>query len=38
MKAYIDNVDWADEGNVFFYSIESEENLQLMKKLIKVYE
>ena len=37
MKAYINNVDWADEGNVFFFSVESEENLQLMKELIKVY-
>lgn len=38
MKAYINNVDWADEGDVFFFSVESEENLQLMKELIKVYE
>lgn len=38
MKAYINNVDWADEGDIFFFSVESEENLQLMKKLIKVYE
>lgn len=38
MKAYINNVDWADEGNVFFYSIESEENLQLMKELTKILE
>lgn len=36
MKAYIGNVDWADEGDIFFFSIESEENLQLMKELIKV--
>lgn len=38
MKAYINNVDWANEGNVFFFSIESEENLQLMKELIKTLE
>lgn len=38
MKAYINNIDWADEGDIFFFSIESEENLQLMKELIKVLE
>lgn len=36
MKAYINDIDWADEGNIFFFSIESEENLQLMKELINV--
>lgn len=36
MKAYIGNVDWADEGNVFFFSIEDEERLQTMKELLKV--
>ena len=25
MKAYIGNVDWADEGDVFFFSVESED-------------
>lgn len=38
MKAYINSIDWSDEGNVFFYSIESEETLQLMKELTKVLE
>lgn len=38
MKAYIGNVDWADEGNVFFYSLETEERLQAMKELIKILE
>lgn len=36
MKAYIGNVDWADEGNVFFFSVESEENLKAMKDLIDI--
>lgn len=36
MKAYIGNVDWADEGDVFFFSIESEENLEAMKDLIDI--
>ena len=35
MKAYIGNVDWADEGNVFFFSIESEENLKTMREFIE---
>lgn len=35
MKAYIGNVDWADEGDVFFFSVESEENLKAMKNLIE---
>lgn len=37
MKAYIGNVDWADEGDVFFFSVESEERLQAMRELIKIY-
>ena len=28
MKVYIGNVDWADEGDIFFFSVESEENLE----------
>lgn len=36
MKAYIGNVDWADEGDVFFFSVESEENLEAMKNLIEI--
>lgn len=36
MKAYIGNVDWADEGDVFFFSVESEENLKAMKDLIDI--
>lgn len=37
MKAYIGNVDWADEGDIFFFSVESEERLQAMRELIKIY-
>lgn len=36
MKAYIGNVDWADEGDIFFFSIASEETLQLAKELLKI--
>lgn len=36
MKAYIGNVDWADEGDIFFFSVESEENLEAMKSLIEI--
>lgn len=36
MKAYIGNVDWADEGDVFFFSVESEGTLKLMKELIEI--
>lgn len=36
MKAYIGNIDWADEGDVFFFSVESEENLEAMKNLIEI--
>lgn len=35
MKAYIGNVDWADEGDVFFFSVESEENLKTMRGFIE---
>lgn len=37
MKAYIGHVDWTDEGDVFFFSVESEERLQAMKELINIY-
>lgn len=37
MKAYIKEVDWADEGDIFFFSTGSEELLQSMKELIKIY-
>ena len=37
MKAYIGNLDWADEGDVFFCSIESEERLKKLKNLIDLY-
>lgn len=37
MKIYIDNIDWADEGNVFFCSIESEERLKKLRDLIDLY-
>ena len=33
MKIYIGNVDWADEGDVFFYSVISEEKFDLLYKL-----
>ena len=36
MKVYIGNVDWADEGDIFFFSVESEENLEVMKSLINI--
>lgn len=36
MKVYIGNVDWADEGDIFFFSVESEENLKAMKDLIDI--
>lgn len=37
MKAYIASRDWADEGDVFFFSVEDEERLQAMKELINIY-
>ena len=37
MKVYIDNLDWADEGNIFFCSIESEERLKKLRDLIDLY-
>lgn len=37
MKAYIASRDWSDEGDVFFFSVESEERLQAMKELINIY-
>ena len=37
MKAYIGNLDWADEGDVFFCSVESEERLKKLKDLIDLY-
>ena len=37
MKVYIGNLDWADEGDVFFYSIESEERLKKLRDLIDLY-
>ena len=37
MKAYISNLDWADEGDVFFCSIESEERLKKLRDLIDLY-
>lgn len=36
MKVYIGNVDWADEGDIFFFSVESERTLELMKELIEI--
>ena len=37
MKAYIGNLDWADEGDVLFCSIESEERLKKLRDLIDLY-
>lgn len=37
MKAYIGNLDWADEGDVFFCSIESGERLKKLRDLIDLY-
>lgn len=37
MKAYIGNLDWADEGDVFFCSIESEERLNKLRDLLNLY-
>ena len=37
MKAYIGNLDWADEGDVFFCSMESEERLKKLRDLIDLY-
>lgn len=37
MKAYIANENWSDEGDIFFFSLESEENLKAMKELINIY-
>lgn len=37
MKAYIGNLDWADEGDIFFCSIESEERLKKLRDLIDLY-
>ena len=36
MKVYIGNVDWADEGDVFFYSVISEEKFDLLYKLFNI--
>lgn len=36
MKVYIGDVNWADEGDVFFFSVEYEENLKAMKSLIEI--
>lgn len=37
MKAYIESIDWADEGDVFFFSIISEPTLKAMRELIEIY-
>ena len=37
MKAYIGSLDWADEGDVFFCSIESGERLKKLRDLIDLY-
>ena len=37
MKIFIGNKDWADEGDIFFCSIESEERLKKVRDLIDLY-
>ena len=37
MKIYIGNIDWADEGDVFFCSVESEERLKKLRDLLDLY-
>lgn len=37
MKAYIGSVDWADEGDVFFFSIESEDRLKSAASIIELF-
>lgn len=37
MKIFISNEDWADEGDVFFCGIESEERLKKLRDLIDLY-
>ena len=37
MKAYIGNLDWADEGDVFFCSVESNERLKKLRDLLDLY-
>ena len=34
MKAYIKEVDWADEGDIFFYSIIEEETLKTLSRAV----
>lgn len=34
MKAYINEVDWSDEGDIFFFSLSSEERLAAIKELL----
>ena len=36
MKAYIGMEDWADEGNVFCYSVYEDKGLELLHELFKV--
>lgn len=36
MKAYIGSENWADEGDVFFFSLASEETLGELKNLINI--
>ena len=36
MKVYIGNVNWADEGDIFFYSVISEEQFDLLYKLFNI--
>lgn len=38
MKVYVNNVDWADEGDVFFFSVIEESELEAMKNLLLIYD
>lgn len=38
MKAYINEVNWADEGNIFFFSLTKDEKLQAIKELLQICE
>lgn len=37
MKAFIGSIDWADEGDVFFFSVMSDSRLEGLKELINVF-
>ena len=37
MKIYARNIDWTDEGNAFFCSVESNERLKKLRDLLDLY-